>query len=68
MTNTLDFKKMENIGGGRGVTYFCAGFGMVATTYGAGLLLNWWNPIGQTATVAAALIGVACAAHELYHL
>jgi hypothetical protein len=67
MTNTLDFKKMENIGGGRAISNFCLAFGSVYAGYAVGAWLNWWNPMGQTAIAAGVIIGAACTVHELYH-
>lgn len=68
MTNTLDFKKMENIGGGgRAITSFCLGFGSIYAGHAFGAWMNWWNPMGQTAIAAGVIVGLACGAHELYH-
>lgn len=39
---------------------FCTGFEGAILVYGAGMLANWWNPAGQTATAIALGIGAAC--------
>lgn len=57
---------MEIIQGGGYVDNFCIGFGAVASVYGAGVLLNWWNPVGQTALIAGVVIGLGCAAYALW--
>ena len=68
MTNTLDFKKMENISGGRALSYFCAGFEAGSAVYLVGAWANWWNPVGQTALVVGGVINIGCAAYQLHHL
>lgn len=61
----LSFKQIENISAGDSVDNFCAGFGAVAAVYGVGVLVNWWNPIGWTASVAGATLGTGCAIYSL---
>jgi hypothetical protein len=61
----LEIENMLNYHGGDGVDQFCAGFGVVAATYGAGVWLNWWNPVGQTALGIGVLIGASCAVYAL---
>ena len=62
----LDIKSMQSIQGGGAVDSFCTGFGAVASVYGVGVLANWWNPPGQAAIVAGAIIGLGCAAYSLW--
>lgn len=60
----LSLDELSEIQGGK-IDAFCAGFGAVAAIYGAGLVVNLWNPVGWTAGAAAAVIGLGCAVDAL---
>ena len=55
----LDLSIMEVIDGG-GKAEFCKGFGVVAFGYEAGVLANFWNPIGWGGQAALLAVGGYC--------
>lgn len=56
----IEISRMEVIEGGSFWGGFCDGVNAATAVYGAGVLANLWNPVGQTATVALAVVNVAC--------
>ena len=60
-----EINSLEMIQGGGAIGSFCAGFGAVAVVYEAGVLANFWNPIGWGAAVAGVSIAAGCAAYAI---
>ena len=62
----LSLENLEIIGGTND-TYsnFCAGFTAGAVVYGAGVLANLWNPIGQGGGAAILAIEASCLINEM---
>ncbi|WP_353167660.1 hypothetical protein [Flavobacterium sp.] len=57
----LELNQIENINGGINKAEFCAGFGLVALGYEAGVVANFWNPIGWGGAASLVLVGIYCA-------
>lgn len=61
----LTITQLEIVTAGDAVDGFCASFGAVALGYQIGVWANLWNPVGQSALLAGAVIGGACAVYAL---
>lgn len=57
--------QIEKVNGGDGIDGFCASFGAAALVYQAGAWANIWNPVGQGALTAGAIIGAGCTIYAL---
>jgi|AntRauTorckE5430_2_1112549.scaffolds.fasta_scaffold36626_2 hypothetical protein len=62
----LNLNELEIIGGTND-TYsnFCAGFTAGAIVYGAGVLANFWNPVGWGGGAAILAIEASCLINEI---
>ena len=56
----LTYSQMETLSGGLDKNGFCKGFGAAQVVYGAGVLLNAWNPIGWGGAAVALVIDGYC--------
>jgi hypothetical protein len=61
----LTTMQIENINGGDGIDSFCASFATAAVVYQAAVWANIWNPVGQSAATAGAIIGGACTIYAI---
>ncbi len=59
----LQITEMENFNGGNAGDAFCAGFGVGSAIFTAGVIANWWNPVGWTGGLTIALVDAGCAAY-----
>jgi hypothetical protein len=63
---TLNNEKLATTVGGDSIHGACAGLGAAGALVGAGILLNWWNPVGWGGAVVASVVGIGCAGYFVY--
>lgn len=56
----LNDLELEIISGGAFSSGFCKGFAAAEIVYGAGVLLNVWNPVGWIGGTAALVVNGVC--------
>jgi hypothetical protein len=56
----LELNQIEIISGGINKAEFCKGFSAGSIVYGAGVLVNAWNPIGWGGTAAIIVVNAYC--------
>jgi hypothetical protein len=56
----LNYTELEEISGGAFDTAFCKGVAAVDIAYGAGILLNLWNPVGVVGAAGALAVNTYC--------
>lgn len=56
----LNFSELETISGGAFDSAFCKGVAAVDIVYGAGVLLNLWNPVGWVGAAGGLAVNTYC--------
>ncbi|REG84727.1 hypothetical protein [Algoriphagus antarcticus] len=59
----LNNLEMETISGGAFDSAFCKGVAAVDIAYGAGVLLNLWNPVGWVGAAGGLAVNAYCFAY-----
>jgi hypothetical protein len=63
----IELEQMSLVSGGDRLSTICTAFNVGSAAYGTGILLNWWNPIGQIGSAILLVANIGCLAYSANH-